>query len=183
MFVLTVDRRGSRRQEDHVDGLVTDLAERGLVRPFERIVDNRARAVADDPAVVVDVILELVRRGGWLIGLGIGSTADSEASDAAHRALRNAKDTVAGVAVVGVDTEAAHDAEAALTLLALLESRRTPEGHEAVTLMRERLTRSDAARRLGITPQAMSQRLTTAGWQAEGPGRILAERLLRRADA
>ena len=42
---------------------------------------------------------------------------------------------------------------------------------------------SQAKEMLGISNQAMSQRLSAAGWQAEGPGRSLAVELLTEAGA
>lgn len=69
-----------------------------------------------------------------------------------------------------------------LTLLALLVMRRSAEGHTAVDLVRGGLNQSEAADRLQITKQAMSQRLAAAGWQAEEPARTTATRLLDRAD-
>ena len=57
------------------------------------------------------------------------------------------------------------------TLLALLITRRSAEGHAAVDLVRSGLNQSEAADRLRITKQAMSQRLAAAGWQAEQPAR------------
>jgi len=54
------------------------------------------------------------------------------------------------------------------------------DGREAIALMDSGLTQVSAAAHLGITKQAMSKRLLTAGWHAELAGRRLAERLLVR---
>ena len=55
------------------------------------------------------------------------------------------------------------------------------EGREATSLVRRGLTQSDAAAELGISKQAMSQRLQAAGWPAERAGWQLALNLLTRA--
>jgi len=192
MFVLTVDQRPSRRGADRIGELVADLAHRPLLRKFDRTVGDEGQAVTDDPTLVVDIALELVRRGQWRIGIGIGPVDEplppttragrGRAFEAARVAIKRAKNTPAGIGAAGDDESAAHDVEAIMTLLGVLVSRRTAEGHEAVDRMRGGRTQTDAAESLGITIQAMSQRLATAGWQAEGPGRTLAEDLLRTAD-
>ena len=192
MFVLTVDQRSSRRDVDRVEGLLADMALRPLLRAFERTAGDEVQAVSDDPDTVVTVALELVQRGCWHVGVGIGPVEEplpettragrGRAFEIARVAVTRSKNTLAGVAVEGVDTDAAHDAEAAMTLLGLLISRRTQEGHEAVAEMVKGRTQSEAAARLGISKQAVSHRLATAGWQAERPGRLLAARLLSRAD-
>ncbi|OOL27282.1 membrane associated protein, partial [Rhodococcus rhodochrous] len=69
MFVLTVDQRGSRRDVDRVADLLTELRDAELLRPFERTAGDEVQAVADDPAVVVDLALDLVRRGCWSVGI------------------------------------------------------------------------------------------------------------------
>lgn len=192
MFVLTVDQRGSRRDIDRVGPLLEDLAHLPLLRPFERTAGDEVQAVADDADTVVDLVLELVRREHWSIGVGVGTVerplptqtraGRGPAFEAAREAVERAKKTPAGVAVEGTDPQAAADADAALTLLALMVSRRTPQGHAAVALARRGLTQAEAATELGISKQAVSQRLIAAGWHAEVAGRRLAARLLGRAD-
>ncbi|MDM7488974.1 hypothetical protein QT969_11815 [Rhodococcus sp. CSLK01-03] len=192
MFVLTVDQRGSRRDVDRVADLLTELRDAELLRPFERTAGDEVQAVAADPAVVVDLTLDLVRRGHWSVGIGVGPVEQplpaqtragrGPAFEHARRAVDRAKNAPARVAVEGQDAAAAADADAALTLTALLVTRRSDAGHEAVELVRRGLTQAEAAARLGISTQAVSQRLTAAGWQAEPAGRDLARRLLERAD-
>ncbi|NUS43431.1 MAG: hypothetical protein HOQ24_07065 [Mycobacteriaceae bacterium] len=192
MFVLTVDQRGSRHDIDRVEGLLADMEARPLLRKFERTAGDEVQAVSDDAELVVDLALELVRRGHWHVGIGIGPVEEplpyttragrGRAFESARDAVNRAKRTPAGVSAAAVNPESARDAEAALWLLALLVSRRTPEGHAAVAVMRGCSTQGQAADRLGITKQAVSQRLATAGWQAEMAGRNLAARLLRMAE-
>lgn len=192
MFVLTVDQRGSRRDIDRVGPLLDDLAGRPLLRSFERTAGDEVQAVSDDAGTVVDVALDLIRREHWSVGIGVGAVEEplprqtragrGPAFEAARTAVDRAKKTPAAIAVEAADPRAAADADAALTLLALLVSRRSPQGHAAVALAHRGLTRAESAAELGISKQAVSQRLIAAGWQAEVAGRQLAARLLERAD-
>lgn len=192
MFVLTVDQRGSRRDIDRVAGLLTELRDPRLLRPFDRTAGDEVQAVTDDPGAVVDVVLELLRREKWSIGIGIGPVETplpeqtragrGLAFEYARLAVERAKNSIGQLAVDGRDAPAAADADAALTLVATIVLRRSTQGHEAVTLARTGLTQAQIADELGISKQAVSQRLAAAGWQAELAGRTLAHRLLERAD-
>lgn len=192
MFVLTVDQRGSRRDIDRVADLLDDLRDPRLLRPFERTAGDEVQAVTDDAAAVVDLALELLTRGHWSIGIGIGAVETplpaqtragrGPAFEHARSAVDRAKNTPGRIAVDGTDRPAADDADAALTLLAALVLRRTDHGHEAVALARAGHPQAEIADALGISKQAVSQRLLAAWWQAELTGRPLAHRLLERAD-
>lgn len=192
MFVLTVDQRRSRRDVDRVEQLLDDHSDRRLVRPFQRTAGDEVQAVADDASAVVDIALDLVATEHWSVGIGIGSVerplpretraGRGPAFENARDAVTRAKNAVAGLAVTGPDAPAAADAQAVLTLLAMLIGRRSPAGVDAVQHIRRGLTQSEVADTLGISKQAVSQRLAAAGWQAESPARSLAERLLTQAD-
>lgn len=192
MYVLTVDQRGSRRDIDRVAPLLDDLADVPLLRPFERTAGDEVQAVTDDADTVVDLALDLVRRTHWSVGVGVGPVEEplpsqtragrGPAFEAARLAVDRAKKAPAGIAVEAGDPRPAADADAALTLLALVVSRRSAQGHAAVALARRGLTQAESAAELGISKQAVSQRLIAAGWHAELAGRELAARLLRKAD-
>ena len=79
--------------------------------------------------------------------------------------------------------EVASDITAAFTLLAHMLARRTAEGREATALMRQGHLQSEAAEMVGISKQAMSQRLAAAGWQAEQAGWQLAVHMLARTES
>nr|WP_297423334.1 hypothetical protein [uncultured Actinotalea sp.] len=199
MFVLTVDQQGSRRVGDRVDDLLTHLVPwrgaPGVVRPFERTVGDEVQTVLDDPAAAVDVALTLLRRGGWSVGIGAGAVdgplpASARAGSGpafvlARSAVERAKSRTRPVplAVDGADATAAADAEAVLTLLGVLTGRRTGSGWEVVDAVAAGgVTQDRVAERLGITQQAVSQRLRTALWTEEQAARPAAARLLRRAE-
>jgi hypothetical protein len=196
VFVLTVDQRGSRRGVDLVDELLTWLGgqarEHPVVRPFERTAGDEVQGVLDDPAEVVDLTLALVRADQWSVGIGVGPVDEPlpESTRAgsgpafvlARRAVTRAKNAPSHLAVAALDERASADAQAVLDLLASGLQRRTEPGWEAVDLVQGGLTQSQAADRLGITKQAVSQRLRAAAWSPELGGRTLAAKLLAAAD-
>lgn len=205
MFVLTIDQVGSRRVGDRVPGFLErlgGLSDRGrlpdgAVRAFERTVGDEVQGVLDEPTLVVDVVLDVLRGGGWSVGIGAGAvrtpmpTSPRAAEGAAFVHARAAVDAAKSraravpVAVRGDDGPAAADAEAVIVLLAAAAARRTPGGWAVVDALRERpdLRQDEVAARLGITQQAVSQRLRTALWQEELAARPAAARLLRLAEA
>jgi hypothetical protein len=200
MFVLTVDQQGSRRVGDRVDDVLVRLgrwqtARTGVLRPFERTVGDEVQAVLDDADAVVDAVLALLRWGGWSVGIGAGSvdeplpeTARAGSGPAfvlARSAVERAKTRTRPVplAVEGADPTAAADAEAVLTLLGVLAERRTASGWEVIDAVAGgRTTQERVAEQLGITQQAVSQRLRTALWAEEQAARPTAARLLLRAE-
>lgn len=194
MFVLTIDQRGSRRGTDRVPELLDALASTPTVRGFERTVGDEVQGVLDDPDVVVDTALRVLRDGGWSVGIGAGGVVEplprsprEGAGDAfvlAREAVEAAKSRQRAVplAVRGADPAAAADADAVLVLLGAVAARRTPAGWAAVDEARAADGGQDAvARALGVTQQAVSQRLRTALWAEEQAVRPVAARLLTHA--
>ncbi len=72
MYVLTVDQRGSRRDIDRVADLLDELRDAPLLRKFERTAGDEVQAVSDDSGTVIDLVLNLLDRDNWSIGIGIG---------------------------------------------------------------------------------------------------------------
>ena len=190
-FVLTIDQRGSRRGTDRVPGALTRLAGLPVVLPFERTAGDELQGVVDDPAVVVEVVRRLVRDGGWSVGVGAGpvqtplprsTRAGSGAAFVAARgAVEAAKRRPVRVAVRGVAAEPAADAQAVLTALAVLVERRSDQAWEAIELVEAGRTQAEAAAELGVTRQAVGQRLAAGLWEVERDLRPTAARLLVRA--
>ena len=83
--------------------------------------------------------------------------------------------------MVAPDAEASRPAEAVLQLLAAVVQRRTSPGWEAVDLVSAGLTQAAAAERLGISRQAVGQRLHAALWPHEQAVRPVVADLLSRA--
>ncbi|MBO0900364.1 hypothetical protein J1G43_10355 [Cellulomonas sp. zg-ZUI22] len=220
MFVLTIDQRGSRTGTDRVPELLADLADVPVVRGFERTVGDEVQGVLDDPDVVVDTALRVLRDGGWSVGIGAGAVDEplpASPREGAGPAFVLAREAVEAaksrqrpvpVAVRGADAQAAADADGVLVLLGALTVRRTPAGWAAVDALRaggapvggatahaagsrpasprpvgrdEPPAQDVVAAALGVTQQAVSQRLRTALWAEEVAARPAAARLLTRA--
>ncbi|GAA1986183.1 hypothetical protein GCM10009718_24490 [Isoptericola halotolerans] len=215
MIVLTIDQKSSTTRGDLVPALLGRLqargatgdAARGLVRPFERTVGDEVQGVlaADDDGarLAVQLIGDVLRDGGWSVGVGVGgvdeplpATSRAAAGPAfvrARAAVEEAKGRGSAVplAVVGPPDEPAAtiagDAQALLRLLGALAARRSAAGWEAIDTLGEHggvdAPQRATAARLAISEQAVSQRLRTALWAEEVAARPLAARLLRAADA
>lgn len=194
MFVLTIDQRGSRRAADQVPALVAALAAAPGVRPVlaaERTVGDEVQLVVADGASVVDAVEVASRLGGWTVGIGVGEVdeprpkstraARGTAFTAAREAVESAKHTPSRLAVVGGgDPYAARRAESALWLLLAVEGRRTERGWQVVDAVRVAESQRAAAAALGVSEQAVSQVLRTAGWAEAERGRELSTWLLDR---
>lgn len=104
------------------------------------------------------------------------------AAKAGSVAVRVEKAGPGGVLAPGRAADIAEDITSAFTLLAHVLGRRTEEGREATALLRAGHLQSEAAQIVGISKQAMSQRLHAAGWHAEQAGWSLAVHMLARVD-
>jgi hypothetical protein len=161
------------------------------VLAFERTAGDEFQGVLDDPATVVDVALGLVRDGGWSIGIGAGPVqtplpastraATGPAFLCARRAVDAAKQRPSGVAVRGAVPADAGDAQAVFGALALLVDRRSDQAWEAIAEVSAGRTQAQAATALGISRQAVGQRLAAGQWELERELRPTAARLLARA--
>ena len=190
-FVLTVDQRGSRRAPDRVPGALAALSRVPTVLRFERTAGDEFQGVLDDPAVVVDAVRRLVRDGDWSIGIGAGPVQTPLPSStragtgpaflAARAAVEAAKRRPVRIAVRGVVGESAGDAQAVLTALAALVERRSQQAWEAIDRVEAGRTQVETAGELGVTRQAVGQRLAAGGWEIERDLRPVAARLLARA--
>ncbi|NYJ08799.1 hypothetical protein [Petropleomorpha daqingensis] len=191
-YVLTVDQRASRRSPDRVaDALRLLEGSVPVLLGFERTAGDEFQGVLGDPADVVDVALRLVRMGGWSIGVGAGPVQTplpestragaGPAFLAARRAVDAAKQRPFRLAVRGAVLLEAADAQAVLSALAGLVDRRSEQAWEAIELVDQGRTQSDAATALGISRQAVGQRLAAGMWELEKELRPTAARLLARA--
>ncbi|MDK3257567.1 hypothetical protein [Blastococcus capsensis] len=191
-FVLTVDQRASRRGPDRVADVLTQL--NGVVDAllaFERTAGDEFQGVLGEPEVVVDVAMRLVRLGGWSIGIGAGAVqtplpgstraGTGPAFLCARRAVDAAKQRPMRLAVRGAVPPDAGDAQAVLSALAVLVGRRSLQAWEAIDLVEDGRTQAEAAAELGISRQAVGQRLAAASWDLERDLRPTAVRLLGRA--
>lgn len=145
--------------------------------------------VLGDADAVVDRVLHLARGARRSIGVGAGPVirtrgrADGPAVLAAGTALAAADRRPGRVAVRGVRPVEAQDAQAVLAALAALVARRSPAAWAAVDLLAAGRTQAAAAAELGVSRQAVGQRLAAGGWELECELRPTAARLLARAEA
>jgi len=191
-YVLTVDQRASRRGPDRVADVLDRLnGDVPTVLAFERTAGDEFQGVLAEPGTVVDVVLRLVRLGGWSIGVGAGPVQTplpqstragaGAAFLSARRAVDAAKQRPARLAVRGVVPAEAGDAQAVLSALAVVVQRRSEQAWEAIALVGAGRTQADAATELGISRQAVGKRLAAGLWDLERDLRPTAARLLTRA--
>ncbi len=191
-YVLTVDQKGSRRHPDRVGGALRELNDAvPTLRAFERTAGDEFQGVLAEPDEVVDVVLRLVRAGDWSIGVGAGPVqtplpASTRAGAgpaflSARRAVDAAKQRAARLAVRGAVPADAGDAQAVLSALAAVVDRRSEQAWEAIGLVAAGRTQAQAAAELGISRQAVGQRLAAGLWELERELRPTAARLLTRA--
>ena len=191
-YVLTVDQKGSRRHPDRVADVLPELNDAvPTVLAFERTAGDEFQGVLAESGQVVDVVLRLVRSGGWSIGVGAGPVQTplppstragaGPAFLSARRAVDAAKQRSARLAVRGAVPADAGDAQAVLSALAVVVDRRSEQAWEAIALVADGRTQAEAAAVLGISRQAVGQRLSAALWELEQELRATAARLLTRA--
>jgi hypothetical protein len=191
-YVLTVDQRASRRSPDRVPEVLRRL--NGAVPTllgFERTAGDEFQGLLAEPDDVVEVVLHLVRSGDWSVGVGAGPVQTplpqstragaGPAFLSARRAVDAAKQRPTRLAVRGVAPADAGDAQAVLSALAVIVERRSDQAWEAIALVGGGRTQADAAAALGISRQAVGQRLAAGLWDLERDLRPAAARLLARA--
>ncbi|HYI54565.1 MAG TPA: SatD family protein [Microlunatus sp.] len=195
-FVLTVDQIASRRRRDLVAATMAELTGRFPGVPVTRTVGDEFQVLfATEPVSVVDAILTLMREGTWHVGVGIGRVEEPTPQDlreargpaflAARRAVDEAKERADHLRIVATPPaeDEADEAEVLLSLVLALRTRRSPAGWAAADLSDEGLTQAEIGERLGISRQAVHQRLLAAQWSLDVAARPVAARLLARTDA
>lgn len=202
-FAVIADQVSSREQEDAVPASLAALADIAVELPFERTAGDEIQALLGDPNSVAQAISVLTRLSGWRIGVGVGDVqhplpsstraargpayfAARDAIDAARRqptgfALR-LPEGVGGARYRELNQDV-QDAETAIWLWRGLLSRRSQEGWELMDLLEAGLSNADAARRLDISPSAVSQRLAAAAREEGHRGADLVVRHLARVQA
>ncbi len=207
LFVVTADQRHSRRGPDRVPealAAVASLPPGDVLLPFERTAGDEVQGLLGTAAGVTAVVGRLVRLGDWRIGVGVGAVewplpgSTRAARGTAYLAARSAVEEARGRApaialrdgdlpVGGPDVHgrersgAAWRAESALMLWGALLARRTPEGWEVADLLDAGLSTTAAARALGISASAASQRAGRAAYAEVLRGAGLVSALLEDA--
>ncbi|TXN28446.1 DNA-binding protein [Lacisediminihabitans profunda] len=195
MFVVTADQVDSRNRPDIADETIRTLTSSlrdGLMLPVDRTAGDEIQMLVKDAHHALAAILSLSRDGQWSVGCGVGGVstplpanareAGGPAFVAARAAVNDAKKRDTRFALRGDSGIDAGDAEALVDLLLQLRGRRSPEGWEIYDLMSTGSTQADAAKRLGITPQAASKRARAAAIRAEFAAVVPLERVLAATD-
>jgi hypothetical protein len=197
MFVITADQVDSRNRPDIAQSTIRELTvtlRDGLQLPVDRTAGDEIQMLVRDAHHALVAILSLSRDGQWSVGCGVGGVstplpanareAGGEAFIAARAAVNDAKKRDTRFALRGSPdgTVGSDDAEALIDLLLHLRGRRSPEGWEIYDLMSAGGTQADAAKRLGITPQAASKRARAAAIRAELAAVPPLERVLAATD-
>lgn len=195
MFVVTADQRASTRVGDRVDRLTQRLAPwfahhvDDVALPLERTVGDEVQTVLHTPEAALDLALTLIRIGGWSVGVGAGpdellGASPRESSGAAFVAARKAveraklKSEPVPLVVAGSHNGAAEAATAVVQLLAGVVQRRSVAGWEVADLLARGRSQREAAERLEISEQAVSQRVASAMINEERRARPVAARLI-----
>jgi hypothetical protein len=170
--VLTVDQRGSSRASDRVPATLAGLADVGMLRGFERTAGDEFQGVLDDPAALATVVERLLREHSWSVGIGIGEVEEplpestragrGPAYVSAREAVTTAKSAPWRLRVAG-DDPGVRALETTLWLSAAVLNRRTARGWEVADLVDAGSSYDEAAKRLGVTQSAISQRAQAAG--------------------
>ena len=195
MFAITADQVDSRRRPDiaaeTIQSLEILLGE-GLVLPVDRTAGDEIQLLVAASETALSAILALTRHGQWSVGCGIGSVnlplpanareAGGDAFVAAREAVNEAKKRDTRFALRSMAVMDAADAEAFVDLLLQLRARRSAEGWEMHDLLLAGNSQAEAAKLLGITPQAASKRARTAALRVEYAARSPLERRLAAVD-
>lgn len=187
MFAVRARYRGrSTRRAEYVRASAAALSGLDGVGEVSVVGVEELSAHPRDAVAVTTLTLALLAAGDWAIGIGVAPSGDeADASVAAAGVLGTGGR--AGSVRARIRTgdpagkELSDDIAAAFTLLHHVISRRSPEGREATNLVRAGWTQVEAAAELGVSKQAVNQRLQAAGWHAEEAGWALAVHLLQRA--
>jgi hypothetical protein len=176
--VLTIDQRGSTHHAatDRVPDTLVALADVEMLRPFERTAGDEFQGVLDQPGALAKVVERLLREQSWSIGIGIGEVEEPlpESTRAgrgpaylhAREAVTGAKSAPWRLRVAGddpADGRSVRALETTLWLWAAVLGRRTSRGWEVADLVDAGASYDQAAKRLGVTQSAISQRAQAAG--------------------
>lgn len=192
MFAVHARYRGRAiRRAEFVQESAAALSSLEGVEGFENTGVEDIASIVTNPEAACDVIMALLSAQDWAICVTV--LVEDGKENSPQRALSTAaralgKHARAGFVKACVKHggkrvyESEQDIEAIFLLLAFVLGRRSEQGREATSLMRRGFTQQDAADELGVSKQAICQRLRAAGWAAEDAGYDLAINLLRRAE-
>lgn len=202
MFVISADQKASRTSGDLVGQWRETLNEDygpTLTLPADRNAGDEIQVLTDDAETVLRIALRLARDGNWSVGIGIGAVrrplpaetreASGPAFSAAREAVTDAKKRPSRFAVradaAGESPDAwprSLDAQNVIDLLLEVRKKRSPQGWELHDTLEKTTTQAEAARILGITPAAASDRASAAALKIERQALPTIVRLLENLD-
>lgn len=196
MYALHARYRGREvRRAELVQHAADALSTLDGVDKFHLLGVEDICTTIDSARATTDVTMALLSAGEWSVGIGVlpnrRETNNRTSDEQRARTIATAslgKTARSGAVKVRIDARGSNapnystDISAVFCMLAHILGKRTFEGREATALMRSGFNQNEAAEELGISKQAMSQRLQAAGWHAEAAGWQLAMNLLARAE-
>ncbi len=191
MFAIIAEQINSRREKGAVHQVISEIsaiAQDGgtqLTLPPQRTSGDEFQCLLNEPDSLYRLIRLLVEDGRWHIGIGVGDVETPLPTDVrgargsalvnARQAINDSKSTYPSVVLVGKNQPEALDANVILRLTCSLLDQRTRRGWEAIHATEQSLegdgSMSEASDSLGITKQALSQRLQAANWKLETESR------------
>lgn len=202
MFVISADQRSSRTTRDLVaewrDTLNAEYAGT-LTLPADRNAGDEIQVLTGDADTVLQIALRLARSENWSIGIGVGDVrrplpaetreASGPAFTAAREAVTDAKKRPTRFAVRAEPPGEhagtwpnSHDVQSVVDLLLEVRRKRSEQGWELHDTLQRASTQADAARILGITPAAVSDRASAAALKIERQALPTIVRLLENLD-
>jgi hypothetical protein len=202
MFVISADQKSSRTTGDlvgHWRELLNKEYGDKLTLPADRNAGDEIQVLTDDAATVLNIALRLARDGNWSVGIGIGTVRrplPAETREASGPAFSSARDAVTDAKkrptrfavradIAGEAPEAwpnSRDAQSVIDLLLEVRRRRSAQGWELHDTLEKASTQAEAARILGITPAAASDRASAAALRIERQAVPTIVRLLENLD-
>jgi hypothetical protein len=190
MVVVTMDQRDSSSSEDLVGAwsdTLNDEFHKAMRLPFARTAGDEMQAVFTDPAAMLLVVLRSLDSGAWWVGIGLGNphplgdtARDSrgQAFTSARAAVDEAKRRSWRCSVAGEPPWAVVNLDGCIAMLERIRSGRTGRASELVELALSGARQTEIAEQLGISRQAVSKQLRTAGLEEEKLGRRAAVEML-----
>ena len=202
MFVISADQKSSRSTGDLVGRwreLLNDEYGPRLTLPADRNAGDEIQVLTDDAETVLHIALRLARDGNWSVGVGVGAVRHplpAETREASGPAFSSARDAVTDAkkrptrfavraAKAGEAPEAwpnSRDAQNVIDLLLEVRKKRSAQGWELHDTLEQTTTQAEAARVLGITPAAASDRASAAALKIERQALPTIVRLLENLD-
>ena len=202
MFVISADQKSSRTTGDLVGQwreLLNESYSATLTLPADRNAGDEIQVLTADARTVLEISLRLARSQNWSVGLGVGAVRTPlpaetrEASGAAFHAAREAVDEAkkrpTRFAVRAETAQeasgawpGARDVQSVIDLLLEVRRKRSAQGWELHDTLERVTTQVEAARILGITPAAVSDRASAAALKIEQEALPTIVRLLDNLD-